>query len=62
MNGMAEESEFSPKTKNMIEIFKNTFEGEMSESMFDGLKILLRNDENIRKDFILCLQKFRINS
>lgn len=51
-----------PKTKQMIDIFKSTFEGEATAAEIDQLKVLFKNDENLRKDFILCLQKFRINN
>ena len=46
----------------MVEIFKSIFESESTVSMVSELRSLFRGDERIRKDFILCLQQYRINS
>lgn len=46
----------------MIDIFKSTFEGEATAAEIEQLRGLFRGDELLRKDFILCLQKFRINN
>lgn len=45
-----------------MEIFKSIFESESTVSMVSELRSLFRGDERIRKDFILCLQQYRINS
>jgi hypothetical protein len=58
----SDSTELLPNTFRMVEIFKAVFDGSSNEKMIEELKFLLEGDEKMRKDFILCLQQFRINN
>lgn len=58
----SDSTELLPNTFRMVEIFKAVFDGSSNEEMIEELKFLLEGDEKMRKDFILCLQQFRINN
>lgn len=58
----SDSTELLPNTLRMVEIFKAVFDGSSNEEMIEELKFLLEGDEKMRKDFILCLQQFRINN